>query len=880
MLSFVALPDKHPVFPGFLRYLIATASVSIAFSIALVLQHAQIRDPFALIFLAAIAISVWYGGDKAGIVGIVLSTLGLTTFLHSSGGWLRMTSYDLGVYCIYFFFISLIWQFSRTRRRTEVFLHEASARLEGEVQARTVELSLINAEYKTILDAAPFGIALFGPNRIVLRCNPAYEKMIGFDAGELIGKEAPLPDTQKEIWKSQEEQLREGRQIVNYEAPRIRKDRSEFSATISMTPLIDAHGTYTGLVGLIIDNTERRAQEAERTMLTALVQRSPNVIAVANLAGSVVFLNQAGQELHGLQGEEEARRTNLLDYFVEYERRPDGEGLIPSIERHRQLSFETYGHNFRTGGRFPLHCTCFVIPDAKTGKPAFFAAVAEDISERKVAEEKLQMFCSVVQHSPDFIGVTGLDLKPIFLNPAGQTKCGVDGDEQVTQTYTLDYFADGERARVRDEVIPLLLEQGQLTIEIPARNLKTGRTFPALWTAFVIYDKKTKEPSLLAAVVKDITEQHEDRAALRKSLSENELLLEENKVLQEQLQRENISLQEINLALQGELADIQRIKFEKIIGGSPGLLRTLNKVRQVASSDATVLITGETGTGKELIAQAIHEHSKRAHMPFRSVNCAAVPATLLSAELFGHEKGAFTGADRQRVGQFELAVGGTLFLDEIAEIPIEMQAALLRVLEEHTFQRLGGTKVIYADVRIIAATNRDLHTAMRAGEFRQDLFYRLNSFPIEVPPLRERRDDIPMLVSHFVAISAVEHGKTIRNIEKRGMDLLRSYDWPGNIRELRNVIDTSVITANGEGLVIDEELLFATRPHDDAPIGSLQKEMESHERMLIERTLAETQGRVYGPAGAGAILHIPPTTLSAKIKTLKIDTAKFRPRSS
>ena len=396
----------------------------------------------------------------------------------------------------------------------------------------------------------------------------------------------------------------------------------------------------------------------------------------------------------------------------------------------------------------------------------------------------------------------------------------------------------------------------------------------------MIYDRNTKEPSLLAAVVKDITEQHEDRAALQESLSENELLLEENKILQEKLQRENISLHEINLALQGELADIQRVKFEKIVGASPGLLRTLNKVRQVASSDATVLITGETGTGKELIAQAIHENSKRARMPLRSVNCAAVPATLLAGELFGHEKGAFTGADRQRVGQFELATGGTLFLDEISEIPIEMQASLLRVLEEHTFQRLGGAKVIYADVRIIAATNRDLHLAMRAGEFRQDLFYRLNSFPIELPSLRERRDDIPMLVSYFVAISAAEHGKTIRNIEKRGMDLLRSYDWPGNIRELRNVIDTSVITASGDSLVIDEELVFVTRPPQDAPMGSLQKEMETHERMLIERALNETHGRVYGPSGAGAILHIPPTTLSAKIKALKIDTASFRPHSS
>jgi transcriptional regulator with PAS, ATPase and Fis domain len=215
-------------------------------------------------------------------------------------------------------------------------------------------------------------------------------------------------------------------------------------------------------------------------------------------------------------------------------------------------------------------------------------------------------------------------------------------------------------------------------------------------------------------------------------------------------------------------------------------------------------------------------------------------------------------------------------LDEIAEIPIEMQATLLRVLEERTFERLGGTKPIPADVRVIAATNRDLRAAIRAGAFRPDLFYRLNAFPIEVPPLRERRDDIPMLAIHFITLSTARHGKTIRNIEKRGMELLRSYDWPGNIRELRNVIDRSVIVSTGEVLSIDEALLFGTRPAEDVPIGSLQKEMENHERTLIERALTESQGRVSGPSGAATMLHLPPSTLSARMKALKIDVSRFK----
>ena len=380
----------------------------------------------------------------------------------------------------------------------------------------------------------------------------------------------------------------------------------------------------------------------------------------------------------------------------------------------------------------------------------------------------------------------------------------------------------------------------------------------------------------MIGTVVDETEHDADREALERLLTDNEALLEENKALQEKLRCENISLQELNLALQGEIADIQRGKFEHLIGGSPSLQRTLIRVAQVAATDATVLITGETGTGKELVAQAIHENSRRAGMPFRSVNCAALPASLMVAELFGYEKGAFTGADRQRVGQFELAAGGTLLLDEVGEIPIDTQAMLLRVLEERTFERLGGSKSVSADVRVIAATNRDLRVAMRAGEFRPDLFYRLNAFPIEVPPLRERREDIPLLVNHFIAVSAVKHRKAIRHIEKRGMELLRSYDWPGNIRELRNVIDTSVIISDGENLAIDEDLLFAARPLADAPAGSLQKEMANHERTLIERALVETQGRVYGPSGAAAILCLPPTTLSAKMKVLKIDPSKFK----
>jgi PAS domain S-box-containing protein len=704
--------------------------------------------------------------------------------------------------------------------------------------------------------------------------------MIGFDPGELLGHAAPLPDSEKETWKRLEQELLSGKSIVNREVQRIRKDGAEFPATISLIPLFE-NGQLNGIVGLIFDNTKRRAQASERQMLTTLVQNSPDFVGVATLSGSAVFVNHAGRKLIGMEASEDIERTNLLELFFESDQREGRDTLNLGLEQRRWREFETMGRNLKSGTRFPLHCMSFVIPDARTGEPSLLAVTARDISERKRIEEELRHRDAHLTEGQE-ISHTG--------SWAWNTTTGESFWSQgLLRILGLDPPADQrfpsgycERVHPEDvqEVDRLWRETVALRKPIDHRHriLRPDNSIRFVRFLGRPFTQGNLQSEMIGTVI-DETEQHADREALQKLLRDNETLLDENKILQDKLRRENVSLQELNLALQGELADIQRNRFEQIIGGSPVLQRTLVRVDQVASTDATVLITGETGTGKELVAQAIHENSKRARMPFRSVNCAALPATLMAAELFGYEKGAFTGADRQRVGQFELAAGGTLFLDEIGELPIDTQAMLLRVLEERMFERLGGSKPISADVRVIAATNRDLQVAMRAGDFRPDLFYRLNAFPIELPPLRERRDDIPMLVNHFIAVSAARHGRTIRNIEKRGMELLRTYDWPGNIRELRNVIDTSVIVANGEVLSIDEEQLLEAHSSEDAPMGSLQKEMANHERMLIERALAEAQGKVYGPSGAAVILHVPPTTLSAKMKALNIDPSKFKGRS-
>lgn len=344
---------------------------------------------------------------------------------------------------------------------------------------------------------------------------------------------------------------------------------------------------------------------------------------------------------------------------------------------------------------------------------------------------------------------------------------------------------------------------------------------------------------------------------------------QEIKALKDELYKENIVLRE----------EVDKTSmFEEIVGTSPVLQAVLARAAKVAPTDSTVLITGETGTGKELIARAIHKRSQRSTRAFVSVNCAAIPQSLITSELFGHEKGAFTGATQRRLGRFELAEGGTLFLDEIGELPVETQIALLRVLQEREFERVGGTEPLRADVRVIAATNRDLQGAITGGTFRSDLFYRLNVFPIALPPLRERKEDIQPLVSYFVDRYAKRAGRKIRGIRKSALDSLESYSWPGNIRELQNVIERSLIVCETDEFTIDKSWLsggpMPTRSADQASIET----SATGERELIEAALAQTRGKVSGLSGAAAKLGMPASTLESKIRSLRINKYRFKER--
>ena len=344
--------------------------------------------------------------------------------------------------------------------------------------------------------------------------------------------------------------------------------------------------------------------------------------------------------------------------------------------------------------------------------------------------------------------------------------------------------------------------------------------------------------------------------------------IEDRKQAEERVQKENLALRE----------EIDHSSmFEEIVGSSEALRKVLEQVAKVAPVNSTVLILGETGTGKELIARAIHKRSKRSSRAFIRVNCAAIPQSLIASELFGHEKGAFTGALQRRLGRFELADGGTIFLDEIGELPAETQIALLRVLQEGEFERVGSSQPISVNVRVLAATNRDLKAAVAMGTFRQDLFYRLNVFPIQLPSLRERADDVPLLVEYLIERYAKKAGKKIRNIRTKTLELFQAYDWPGNIRELQNVIERAVVLCDSETFSVDETWLKREGQRREPAVPFIATLVE-REKEIIETALAVCRGRIAGPLGAAIKLGIPRQTLESKIKTLRIDKHRFKGR--
>jgi formate hydrogenlyase transcriptional activator len=461
-----------------------------------------------------------------------------------------------------------------------------------------------------------------------------------------------------------------------------------------------------------------------------------------------------------------------------------------------------------------------------------------DITERRLAEAELR---HVVDLAPQIIGVQGPQRERLYANRVALAYYGVSLEEWRHGSFGTDVHPE-DFDRVKAHIDRSRSDPTAYELELRLRKRDgTYRWF------LVRYNPLCDDQGRLIRWYLACTDIDDRRRA------------------EERLQEENVALRE----------EIDKTSmFEEIVGSSPALIATLSRVSKVAGSDSTVLITGETGTGKELIARAIHRRSERSANAFVAVNCAAIPRDLIASELFGHERGAFTGAVQRRVGRFELANGGTIFLDEVAELSPEMQATLLRVLQEREIEHIGGTKSIPIDVRVIAATNRNLTEAVAGGTFREDLFYRLNVFPIEMPPLRDRKQDIPVLVEYFIHRYAAKTHKTFRRVSKKTISRLQSYPWPGNVRELQSVIERSVIVCDTEEFVVDGSWLTPQHKLDGA--GALASRLAAYEKALIEEALLASGGQVFGQTGAAARLRLPRTTLESRIRALRINKSRFR----
>jgi formate hydrogenlyase transcriptional activator len=471
-----------------------------------------------------------------------------------------------------------------------------------------------------------------------------------------------------------------------------------------------------------------------------------------------------------------------------------------------------------------------------------------DIEDRKRAEKKLleeeRELRQITDAIPQTIVVLDPGGDPLYANQAMLDYTGLTLQDVVASDFRARTYHPEDLDRVREER-KAGLARG-LPFEIEQRTLRKDGQYRWL---LLRYNPFRDEEGRLVRWYATGTD------------------IDDRKRAEDRMRNENVALRE----------DIVRSSmFEEIVGSSEPLRQVLIQVSKVAPTDSTVLILGETGTGKELIARAIHNRSKRSNRAFIRVNCAAIPPSLIASELFGHEKGSFTGATQRRLGRFESADGGTIFLDEVGDLPLETQIALLRVLQEREFERVGGSQTVSVDVRAIAATNRDLASEVAEGKFRQDLFYRLNVFPIRLPALRERIGDISLLVGYLIDRYAQKAGKKLRNIDKKTMELFHAYDWPGNIRELQNVVERAVILCEGETFFVDEAWLTPAASRSPAPSVPLVANLVEREKEMLEAALRESEGVVGGPTGAAVKLGIPRQTLESKIRKLGINRHRFK----
>ena len=576
-----------------------------------------------------------------------------------------------------------------------------------------------------------------------------------------------------------------------------------------------------------------------------LVDRIPAFTWSTHPDGSVEFVNQRWREYAGFSAEESQGwgwqaaihpedLSSLMEKWRELLRSGEPGDIEARMRRH--------------DGVFRWFLIRFEPFRGETGKIVMWYGVSTDIEALKQTEEKLREdereLRQITDAIPQAVVVQDPSGVPIYANQATLDYTGLTAGDVFAPNFRERIFHPEDVERFRNERNAALARGLPFEFEHRARR-KDGQ-----YRWFLIqYNPFRNERGQVTRWYATGTDIHDRVRAEERTRNENV-------ALREQIDRDSM--------------------FEDIVGSSEALRKVLRQVDKVAASDSTVLILGETGTGKELIARAIHKRSKRAERAFIGVNCAAIPPSLIASELFGHEKGAFTGATQRRMGRFESASGGTIFLDEVGDLPAEIQIALLRVLQEREIERVGSSRPIPVDVRVVAATHRDLNALVAQGKFRQDLLYRLNVVPIQMPPLRERVADIPLLVEYFIDRFGRRAGKKFSTIDKKFLTAFQEYGWPGNVRELQNVIERAVILSEDGKLAVDETWLKREPAQNPVRPRSLDGALLRQEKEMIEAALAESEGRISGPAGAAAKLGLPARTLDSKIKRLKINKYRFK----
>jgi formate hydrogenlyase transcriptional activator len=716
----------------------------------------------------------------------------------------------------------------------------------------TEESASAPIDFRVLIDSIPALVHTALPDGNLDYFNRPWLEYVGIPMEELLGMGWTVAIHPEDVagmvaeWRA----CVAGGKPLQYEARVRRADGGYRWMFHRAVPFRNEGGEIVRWSGSAIDIEDRKRSEEKvrqsESELRRLIDAIPQHVIVFDPDGSLRHVNQVGLEYTRLTLEEIASK----DAFARVLHPDDLQKALDA--RHKAITqgipVDTETRVLGADGRYRWFLIRINPLRDEQGRILRWYGSSTDIDDLKRAEEQVHEreaeLRQILDLAPQHVVVLGPDGKRHYANRRALDFYGLTLEEWQSSSDRLSLYHPDDRERVSKELLSRLASGIAREVEIRIR----GKDGSHRW--FLAHSNPLLD---------------ELGRVTRWYITGTDI--EERKQAEERLRHENIALRD----------EIDKVSmFEEIVGTSPALEQVLARVAKVAHTDSTVLLTGETGTGKELVARAIHKLSARSARAFVCVNCAAIPQNLIASELFGHEKGAFTGALQRRLGRFEIAEGGTIFLDEIGDLPAETQVALLRVLQEHEFERVGASRSIHVDVRVIAATNSDLQAAIAAGTFRSDLFYRLNVFPLELPPLRERKEDIPLLVRYFIARYANKAGKKIRSVQQKTLDLFQAYPWPGNIRELQNVIERSIIVCDTDVLKVDERWLSREAALTPSPGHSLGRRLDAEQKQLIEAALAEARGRVSGPSGAAAKLGVPASTLESKIRSLRINKYRFR----